>query len=110
MSDAEDVFRIPVQVMQTSSSFVVVKLRADSLKEAQARAVKDVEQLCRTGELDDVIGPSFDWEHDEYECGGVTGVQGDIESYGVDIDKADEPTAAERRIDVAQTSLPLQGD
>lgn len=105
-ADADDVWRIPVEIAEVRSSFVVVRLRAGSLSEARARAMKDVEQLCQTGELDDVLGYNFDWLHDEYECRGIAQVKGHIADYNVDIDKVDEPTDHERQLQKAQ--LPLK--
>lgn len=104
--DAEDVWRVPIEIAETRSSFVVVRLRAGSLSEARARAMQDVEQLCQTDKLDEVLGYDSDWEHDEYECRGIAQVQGHVADYNVDIDKTTDPTDAERELARRQTTMP----
>lgn len=112
-SDPEDVYRVPIEVSETRYSFVVVRLRADSPREAEERALSAVERLCRgdsLGEHLDLRHGTSDWEHDAFEAHGLSDVQGDVMDYGVDIDMVDEPTDAERKLAEAQVVLPLEGD
>jgi hypothetical protein len=112
MSDvADDVFLVPVEVAETRSTFAVVQLRAGSMQEAQERALKRIEQLCRDDRLDELFSyPGGDWEHEEFDCRGIAEVQGVVEDYNVDIDLTKEGTGEEQRLAVAQTALPIEGD
>jgi hypothetical protein len=104
--DPEDVWRIAVDVIETRGTFVVVRLRANSLEEARARAIQDVEQLCETDRLDEHIDSHSEWEHESFEANGLAQVQGHIADYNVDIDKTEEPTDAERELAKRQTTMP----
>jgi hypothetical protein len=82
----DGVFLVPIEVIEQRSSFVVVKVKADSLEKAQREAEEHVRQLCDDGELAEHLGYSFEWTHDHYNCEGVATVEGDIEDYSDDID------------------------
>jgi hypothetical protein len=88
--DPEDVWRIPVQVTRMESSFVVVRVRAGALKEAEDAALDTVRALCEDGSLEDHLGYGFDWQLDDYLVDGLTEVQGHVADYNVDIDKVKE--------------------
>ena len=107
--DSEDVWRVPITVARTESSFMVVRLRADSFSEALERAQMHVRMLCdeERVEIDDE-GALYDtdWVVDGYEERGLEkDIPGVITDYGVNFDITDEPTRAETNLAAAQLDL-----
>ena len=109
--NSENTWRIPIAVTRTESTFVVVRLRADSFSEAFERARETIDEHCREQslELDAETGLDFDvWSLEHYEQHGLEkNVSGAISDYAVDFDITEQPTRAEARLAEAQLDLPL---
>lgn len=112
MKETDDTWHIPIAVTRTESSFVIVRLRADSFSEALTRAREEVHTLCVEGRIEtDSTGSldETDWLLEGYrECGIEKTIDGSVADYEVDFDLSDAPTRAETKLSAAQLAFNLK--
>lgn len=106
---SDDTWLVPITVTRTESSFVMVRLRADSFGEAFERAQAAVRTLCRNHELESAIHiDRADWLVEDYDEMGLDKSVSRVEDYEPDLDITNEPTRAEARLKKAQLALDLK--
>lgn len=91
-------FRVPVEVIQTSKSFVVVLLRADSQEEAERRAISAAKELPKTNKdhFNKIIS-NLDWEEKIYCIERADNSVEDPENYSIDLNIVRNETDREKR-------------
>jgi hypothetical protein len=82
-------YQLGVEVLQERSNVVVVRVNAESLREAEKLAEDHVEKLCQDEAIGCSISSNSDWRTEDESCLGVSDEAFPLADYDPDIDLTD---------------------